>query len=97
MSGDGGRCRYTEVQPFARCCAALVALPAFLVTSSPVSAHRTTSGWKYPPACCHGDIEHGECQAIPERAVKENGGGWSIVLERASASLTRAGAASSAA
>ncbi|SUU90360.1 hypothetical protein EDC40_105175 [Aminobacter aminovorans] len=81
MSGGDGRCRYTEVQPFARRCAALLALPLLFVTISPASAHRTASGWRYPPACCHGDIEHGECQAIPEKAVEEHGGGWSIVLE----------------
>lgn len=67
--------------PFARCCAtALLALPACSL-ATPASAHQAASGWTYPPACCHGDAEHGECQAIPERAVKENGGGWSIVLE----------------
>lgn len=81
MSGVGGRCRYARVQPFIGCCATTVlALSAFFVTP-PAWAHETRSGWTYPPACCHGDLERGECQAIPERAVNEHGGGWSIVLE----------------
>lgn len=81
MSGVGRRCRYARVQPFIRCCAtAVLALSAFFVTP-PAWAHETASGWTYPPACCHGDLERGECQAIPESAVNEHGGGWSIVLE----------------
>ncbi|PWK67566.1 hypothetical protein [Aminobacter sp. AP02] len=81
MSGLYGLCRYAKTQPFARRCAtALLTLPAFSVTLQ-ASAHQATSGWTYPPACCHGDIESGECQAIPDKSVKEEGGGWSIQLE----------------
>lgn len=70
------------MQPFARRRAPVAsALLALSVMAAPASAHQAASGWRYPKACCHGDIEHGECQAIPERAVTENGGGWSIVLE----------------
>jgi hypothetical protein len=31
------------------------------------SAHETHSGWTYPPACCRGDKNGGDCQEIPDR------------------------------
>lgn len=82
MSGQDRPCRHLQAQPLMQCCASvLLALPAISAISPPAWAHQAASGWSYPPACCHGDIESGECQAIPGTSVREQNGGWTIVLE----------------
>lgn len=82
MSVRNGHNQRLKAQRLINCCAGvLLAFSAISATQSTAWAHRTASGWSYPPACCHGDIESGECQAIPDRSVQEKGGGWSIVLQ----------------
>jgi hypothetical protein len=65
-----------------RCgCLRYTLLVIAIVAGTPLSdAHQSASGWAYPPACCHGDADGGECQSIPGHAVVERDGGWSIVL-----------------
>lgn len=49
-------------------------------SSVPAQAHEAPTGWAYPPACCEGDAQRGECQRIPARTVHGRPGGWVVVL-----------------
>lgn len=35
-----------------------------------VAAHEPDSAWTYPPACCRGDKNGGDCQEIPDARVR---------------------------
>jgi hypothetical protein len=43
-------------------------------------AHQAPSGWAYPPVCCNGNREHGDCQPIADRTVKPVAGGFRLTL-----------------
>jgi hypothetical protein len=42
--------------------------------------HPRSHHWMYPPACCHGDENSGECDRIPANTVTEVDGGWIVLL-----------------
>jgi hypothetical protein len=44
------------------------------------AAHDTLSGWTYPPACCRGDKERGDCQQIPNTSVSAGPDGFRVLL-----------------
>lgn len=44
------------------------------------SAHETHSGWTYPPACCRGDKNVGDCQEIPDSSVHTGPEGFRVLL-----------------
>lgn len=44
------------------------------------AAHETESGWTYPPACCRGDKERGDCQEIPNTSVSAGPEGFKVLL-----------------
>jgi hypothetical protein len=43
-------------------------------------AHQAPAGWAYPPICCNGNREHGDCQPIADRTVKPVAGGFRLTL-----------------
>ncbi|WYL52385.1 hypothetical protein WHT83_17760 [Aminobacter sp. P9b] len=43
-------------------------------------AHGADTGWTYPPACCKGDPAGGDCQRIPNAAVKTRPNGFVVTL-----------------
>ncbi|WP_431694628.1 hypothetical protein [Rhizobium giardinii] len=47
----------------------------------PSRAHRASSGWTYPPACCNGNDVGGDCDAIPSRDVSKGRRGFSVFLQ----------------
>jgi hypothetical protein len=51
-----------------------------LSCSNSAAAHDTLSGWTYPPACCRGDKERGDCQQIPNTSVRAGPDGFSVRL-----------------
>lgn len=44
------------------------------------TAHDTESGWIYPPACCRGDKERGDCHEIPSTSVSTGPDGFRVLL-----------------
>ena len=44
------------------------------------TAHDTESGWSYPPACCRGDNESGDCQEVPNTNVSTAPDGFTVLL-----------------
>lgn len=53
-----------------------LAILAPCLSTSPAGAHEWYSAW-----CCNGDSETGDCQAIPESAVRATNDGWEITLK----------------
>lgn len=47
---------------------------------SSATAHDTESGWTYPPACCRGDNERGDCQEVPNTNVSTAPDGFTVLL-----------------
>lgn len=43
-------------------------------------AHETRAHWKYPPACCKGNVEAGDCERIPGAGVTKGRNDFSIHL-----------------
>jgi hypothetical protein len=43
-------------------------------------AHKASTGWTYPPACCKSDEVGGDCQAIPFNDVTRGRKGYEIFL-----------------
>ena len=43
-------------------------------------AHSAKTGWAYPPACCKGDKVSGDCERIPNTAVKAGQRGFTVLL-----------------
>ena len=56
------------------------ALLAMLSCWSGAGAHDTESGWTYPPACCRGDQERGDCKEIPNASVSTGPDGFRVLL-----------------
>lgn len=49
-------------------------------TMLPAAAHDAPAGWSYDASCCHGDSHSGDCQEIPDSAVKPVDGGYVVTL-----------------
>jgi hypothetical protein len=71
----------------ANCCNVLVRAASLLLAAvalpgqaTSVLAHQT-GGWTYPLACCRGDHAGGDCERIPNSAVRAGSRGFSVVLE----------------
>lgn len=60
--------------------AAVLSCITLCLISGSTLAHDSSTGWTYPPACCRGDADHGDCQRIPDRTVQVRPGGWVVVL-----------------
>jgi len=60
----------------------MIAATILIGATSSVSsdAHDAVSGWTYPPACCRGRGQGGDCDAIPRERVRKMRGGFSIIL-----------------
>ena len=56
------------------------AILATLACWNGAAAHDTESGWTYPPACCRGDKERGDCQEIPNASVSTGPDGFRVML-----------------
>ena len=52
------------------------------MTGMPASApaHSPGGAWRYPAACCSGDLNGGECGPIPNEAVSPEKNGFAVVL-----------------
>lgn len=59
----------------------LIAAAVLFSPPAPIDAHKSGSGWTYPPACCRGNDVGGDCQRIPDRDVRKSRMGFSIVLK----------------
>ncbi|WP_225191689.1 hypothetical protein [Sinorhizobium alkalisoli] len=42
--------------------------------------HYTERGWAYPPACCKGSNQGGDCQRIPGGTVRKGKHGFLVIL-----------------
>ncbi|MEW9838444.1 hypothetical protein ABUE29_24955 [Mesorhizobium sp. ZMM04-4] len=56
------------------------AIVATLSCWNGAAAHDSKSGWTYPPACCQGDKELGDCQEIPNASVRRAPDGFRVLL-----------------
>jgi hypothetical protein len=45
-----------------------------------VQAHPAPSGWEYDPDCCGGHATTGDCYPVPDAAIRETQGGYSILI-----------------
>ena len=65
--------------------ASLTSLPiAFAIAAMPAlagRAHEGSNGWAYPPACCKGNEQGGDCHRIPEGAVATGRYGFSVHIK----------------
>lgn len=58
----------------------LVAAALVYVTVRPARAHTTVTGMMFDTWCCNGNNVNGDCQPIPEAAVKPVTGGYQVTL-----------------
>lgn len=50
------------------------------IMSMDAKAHTAHTGMTYHPSCCHGNAVNGDCQPIPDSAVRSIPGGYQITL-----------------
>jgi hypothetical protein len=60
--------------------AAAGAAALIYAASGNAGAHQAPAGWAYPPICCNGNREHGDCQPIADQTVKPVAGGFRLTL-----------------
>lgn len=59
----------------------------FLLLGLPAQAHEAPSGWRYDEACCSGF----DCAPVPDEAVREAPGGFSVVIQPGEHPMLRPG------
>lgn len=57
-----------------------VAATILMISVSGTNSHYAGKTWAYPPACCRGDHNGGECRRIPPSRVIEGQSGYTIRL-----------------
>ncbi|RDJ07096.1 hypothetical protein B5K06_21775 [Rhizobium grahamii] len=60
---------------------AFVTFTLFTPLQCRLEAHDAARGWTYPPACCRGRGQGGDCDAIPRSDVSKLRRGYSIILQ----------------
>lgn len=56
----------------------IVALLGFALRLA--SAHDAPSGFQYDPQCCGGAATSGDCAPVPDAAIREAQGGYSVLI-----------------